>query len=133
MSDNNKTIKQYNELNMATRAALSSSWMLGNVAGLLTSMFNKKSEGVEAKNIPMINSVLPVAHGSTVLAKWVGVAAIAPVESVLAGASALSIVADAFGIGTGKSFGAMRAGFATGRGTTFKGDKQPKITPKARL
>ena len=106
-------VYDYSEKSVLTRLFLSQSWAVGFSAGFLTCGFSNSSSYRPSRIIT--NGALPFLKLPLAIASWSGVTGAALVLAPVRTLSYVSLLADAFGIGTGKSFGALRAGFSEGR------------------
>ncbi|MCI5060544.1 MAG: hypothetical protein MRY79_05675 [Alphaproteobacteria bacterium] len=117
MSQNDaKIIQDYNAKSTLSRVLLSPSWGAGWIAGYTAALFNKASGAQKEKETNLlVNDSYYLVYGSAAVAKWAGVAAVKTATDVLAPIALGVIVADAWGLGTGKPFGAMHAGYLEGK------------------
>jgi hypothetical protein len=125
--ENIKEVVAYNNQSVAKRVLLSPSWVLGAGAGLtcgglsLKHVFGKEETKDEVElgdfakgcvnasfvTVPVVEPVLQAA--------FAGSAASATFSACGAAYFGVGILADAFGVGTGKPMGAMRAGYKQGK------------------
>lgn len=129
---NIEAVVAYNNQSALARLALSPTWSLGMGVGLLVDMTSKAIKNVFGKennavskpmvladieNKKLVNTTYASAYltqyGLSVL--FTKSAAVATFSSAVSTYLGVGFLTDMFGVGTGRSFGAMRSGYAQGR------------------
>ena len=121
MNEKYLDIVKYNNQSALKRAVLSTSWTFGMGCGIVKQLFTRDAEDRATEkghdftaNPYMVNASIPLTSFTTNVAELVTLP-VGPMPDVIGLLSTFSLVADACGYGTGRSFGAFRAGYQHGK------------------
>lgn len=131
--NNYLNIVQYNNKSALTRVMLSTSWNLGATIGLLARLVGKASDEdnqMSANHADIsiktaaTNISIPAVNGAFKVAALTDVS-LGGFPAAVSMLNTSSLIFDAFGFGTGKSFGGFRAGYQQGK-IGFADPSKPK-------